>query len=310
MSLADAVARVTPSVVLVETDVGKGSGVIVDPSGGVLTVDHVITGASVITVVLADGRRATATVQAQNADADAGLLRINVDRLPAVAVANSKTLRVGDELAVIGAPFGLTRTVTRGVVSALRVLPDGVTLIQTDAAINPGNSGGPLINLRGEVVGISSFKVVKDQAQGLGFAIAADDALTRLGVAGTATPVAVVSPVTRPMTAAVSVNGTYAGNISGVQAGRILAMTVTFTMVQQGDRVSATWTTSGGTSGTAAGRLNGTEILDFLATQLSPCSGVLRGSVTIENQGAFLRGTYAGDGCGMPVSASFVVTRQ
>lgn len=231
----------------------------------------------------------------------------------AAPIANLQTLRSGDEVAAIGAPLGLDRTVTRGVVSAIRVLPDGMKLIQTDAAINPGNSGGPLINLRGEVIGIAVVKVVHAQVQGLGFAVAADTALARLGSAIRTRPVPASSPVpieAQPTAAVSSVTGTYSGNVSGVQAGRGFGMTVTFTMVQQVDRVSATSTTSGGTSGTAAGRSSGAEILDFVATQLSPCPGVLRGSVTIENQGALLRGYYAGDGCGMPVSASFVVTRQ
>jgi S1-C subfamily serine protease len=310
-SLADAVERVTPSVVLIETDQKTGSGVIVDPGGGVLTAAHVIEGATVIMVVLADGTRTNATIRGQNTDADVALLNVPFTNLRAAPMGSSQSLRPGEEVAVIGAPFGLDRTITRGVVSALRVLPDGVKLIQTDAAINPGNSGGPVINLRGEVLGISSFKIVKDQAQGLGFAVAVDTALTLLRASPTSVAPLLAAPaVAQPLAAAVSVTGTYSGNISGVQAGRGFAMTVTFTMVQQSDRVSATWTTSGGTSGTAAGRLSGTEILEFFATQLTPCPGVLRGSVSVENQGAFLRGAYAGEGCGMPVSASFIVNRQ
>jgi len=313
-SLADAVARVTPSVVRVETDLGdRGSGFIVNPDGGILTAAHVIEGATVIVVVLSDGTRTSATVRARDTDADVALLTIPRTNLRAAPIASAQTLRAGDEVAVIGAPLGLARTVTKGIVSAIRVRSDGVTLIQTDAAMNHGNSGGPVITLRGEVVGISRSKLVGAEVQGLGFAIAADTALVRLGLAipapqgGTGPAL----PVTAQHVAALaSVTGTYTGNISGMQAGRGFAMTVTFTMVQQGDRVSATWTTSGGTAGTAAGRLSGNEILEFLATQLSPCPGLLRGSIAIENQGARLLGAYAGDGCGMPVSASFVVTRQ
>ncbi len=313
-SLADAVTRVTPSVVRVETSTGSGSGVIVDAGGAVLTAAHVIEGASSIVVVLPNGNRTSATIRARDVDGDVALLGIPAVNLRPASIASSQTLRAGDEIAAIGAPLGLDRTVTKGVVSAIRVLPDGMRLIQTDAAINPGNSGGPVINMRGEVVGVSSFKVVKAEVQGLGFAIAADSALARLGSATLAEPAPVTTPPapvrTQPVIAPMSVTGTYTGDISGVQAGRGFTMSVTFTVVQQGDRVSATWTTSGGTSGTATGRLNGTEILDFLATQMSPCPGVLRGQVAIEDQGALLRGAYGGDGCGVPVSATFAVTRQ
>jgi hypothetical protein len=118
------------------------------------------------------------------------------------------------------------------------------------------------------------------------------------------------SAVARPPAAIASVGGTYAGRISGIQAGRSFALTVTFTIVQQGAGVLGTWTTSGGTSGTATGQVTGSQIADFLATQLSPCPGVLRGTVAIEEAGALLRGTYSGEGCGAPISASFVVNRQ
>jgi hypothetical protein len=160
-------------------------------------------------------------------------------------------------------------------------------------------------------VGISSFKLVDDQAQGLGFAVAADAALARLGAAqDSAKSASLVATGTQLVAAAISVAGTYSGNISGTQAGRGFAMTVVFTIAQQGERVSATWITSRGTSGTATGLLRGSQILEFVANQAAPCPGSLRGSVAVGDQGSVLRGSYAGEGCGMPVSAAFIVNRQ
>ncbi len=304
-TLADAIALVSPSVVRVETDTGSGSGVIVDPNGRILTAAHVIDQAKTITVVLSDDRSVVAEIRGRDDEADVALLSVSLGALRAATIGSSQNLRVGEEVAAKGSPLGLDRTVTRGIVSALRLLPDGTKLIQTDAAINTGNSGGPVVNMRGEVVGISSFKIVKNQAQGLGFAVAVDTALARLRTSTRGS-----LQVQQPQVAAASVTGTYSGSISGTQAGRVFSMAVTFTIAQQGDRVSATWITSGGTSGNAAGILHGTQILEFLATQIAPCPGSLRGSVDVEDQGGTLRGSYAGQGCGMPVSASFIVNRQ
>jgi len=311
VSLADAVERVAPSVVRVRTDRARGSGVVVDPAGGILTAAHVVKGAKTITVEFSDGRRTTASIRSLNIEADVALLNIPLTNLPTARIGSSQSLRPGEDVAALGAPLGLASTVTRGIVSAVRAQPDGVALIQTDAAINPGNSGGPLINLRGEVVGISSFKLVDDQAQGLGFAVAADAALARLGAAQDPAKSASLVPTgTQLVAAAISVTGTYSGNISGTQAGRGFAMTVVFTIAQQGERVSATWITSGGTSGTLTGLLRGSQILEFVANQAAPCPGSLRGSVAVGDQGSVLSGSYAGEGCGMPVSAAFIVNRQ
>lgn len=170
---------------------GLGSGVIIDPSGIIVTNDHVIRGASQIHVVLADGRQLDAEVIGSDAGADLAVLKVR-SKTPLVAakLGTSSDLMIGETVIAIGAPLGLKKTVTVGVVSALgRSIRDGDQVfndfIQTDASINPGNSGGPLLNADGEVVGINSAIIAS--AQNIGFAIPADkvrrivDELTHFG---------------------------------------------------------------------------------------------------------------------------------
>jgi serine protease Do len=157
---------------------GLGSGVIIDPSGLILTNDHVIHGASAIHVTLADGRTLQVEVIGADADNDLAVLRVQgKGPFPSARLGTSSDLMIGETLIAIGSPFGLSKTVTSGVVSAVgrsfkannRVYND---FIQTDAAINPGNSGGPLLNVDGEIVGINT--AIFASAQGIGFAIPAD----------------------------------------------------------------------------------------------------------------------------------------
>ena len=155
-----------------------GSGVIIDSSGLIVTNDHVIHGASAIHVVLADGRKMDADVIGSDADNDVAVLKVHAKRpLPTARLGTSSDLMIGETVVAIGSPFGLAKTVTAGVVSAVgrsfrakdRIYND---FIQTDAAINPGNSGGPLLNLDGDVIGINT--AIFASAQGIGFAIPAD----------------------------------------------------------------------------------------------------------------------------------------
>ena len=153
-----------------------GSGVIVDPSGLVLTNNHVIEGARMIMVRLADEREVEAQVVGRDARTDLALLRLR-DRggFPTATLGDSDALRVGEWVVAIGNPFGLEQTVTAGIVSAKgRVIGAGPydDFIQTDAAINPGNSGGPLLNTRGEIIGINSAIFSETGGSvGIGFAI-------------------------------------------------------------------------------------------------------------------------------------------
>jgi serine protease DegS len=197
VSYADAVATATPGVVNIHTaklvttrshpllndpffrhffgdqfgqprqqvQTSLGSGVILSAQGLVLTNHHVIDGADEIQIMLHDGRSARAEVVGVDPDTDLAVLRVGMDRLPAMTVGASESMRVGDVVLAIGNPFGVGQTVTLGIVSA-------TGRNQTDAAINPGNSGGALINAQGELVGINTAIYSRTGgSQGIGFAI-------------------------------------------------------------------------------------------------------------------------------------------
>jgi len=154
-----------------------GSGVIVDATRGhVLTNHHLIEKASEIRVTLSDGRELTAELLGSDPETDVALVQIPADDLSAIPLGDSDRLRVGDFVVAIGNPFGLSQTVTSGIVSALGRSGLGIEgyedFIQTDASINPGNSGGPLINLRGELIGINTAILAPSGGNvGIGFAI-------------------------------------------------------------------------------------------------------------------------------------------
>jgi len=164
---------------------GLGSGVIIDAKGHILTNEHVIDGADKVTVTLSDGREFKAEIKGQDARSDLAVIKINANNLPVANLGDSENLKIGQWVVAIGNPFGFAMqnpepTVTVGVISALhRTLGrislgdrDYNDLIQTDAAINPGNSGGPLVNLKGEVVGINvAIFSTSGGYQGVGFAI-------------------------------------------------------------------------------------------------------------------------------------------
>lgn len=156
---------------------GLGSGFIVDPKGYILTNNHVIKGVDKILVKLfGDDHKYPAKVIGTDPKTDLALIKINVKRpLPAVALGDSDKIQVGEWAIAIGNPMGLTETVTVGVISAKERSGFGITqyedFIQTDAAINPGNSGGPLVNIKGEVIGINTFILAPYTAQNIGFAI-------------------------------------------------------------------------------------------------------------------------------------------
>jgi serine protease Do len=155
---------------------GTGSGFIINQEGYVLTNEHVVRKADKIKVTLSDGREFDGEVIGSDVTSDMAIVKIKADHLPTVTLGNSEELRVGEIVIAIGNPYGLQQTVTMGVVSAKgRSIPAGVegqiyrNFIQTDTAINPGNSGGPLLNIKGEVVGINT--AIIPYAQGIGFAI-------------------------------------------------------------------------------------------------------------------------------------------
>jgi len=196
-SLADEVAavveRVGPAVVHVRAIPGReggrgvrglstGSGVLIAPDGLALTNSHVVHGAAGIEVELDDGRSLMADLRGEDPATDLALLRVGAGGdLPFATLADSNAVRVGDGAIAVGSPFGLTRTVTFGIVSALgRSLPsrdagrriEGV--LQTDAPLNPGNSGGPLLDVEGGVIGINTAILLG--GQGLCFAVSSNTA--------------------------------------------------------------------------------------------------------------------------------------
>ncbi len=158
--------------------VPQGTGVIVSAEGHLVTNLHVIEGASEILVSLSDGRRLPAKVLGFDAMSDIAILRIEADGLRPLAFADSEKVRVGQLVFAVGNPFGLQETITQGIISARERLFSSESVnefFQTDAAINPGNSGGPLVNIRGEIVGINNFIYSQSGgSQGIGFSIPAN----------------------------------------------------------------------------------------------------------------------------------------
>jgi S1-C subfamily serine protease len=175
---------VGPAVVSVRTNQGLGSGVIYDPSGLILTNAHVVDGAQSITIGMVDGRHFSGTVVGSDSGFDVAVIKIDGSNLPSAPLGKASELQVGEDVIAIGNPLGLDHTLTTGVVSALnRPVSEGQgsynqPMIQTDAAINPGNSGGPLLDLDGQVVGITTLIAAPQgfPAQGLGFAVPVDTA--------------------------------------------------------------------------------------------------------------------------------------
>lgn len=171
------VATVKPSVVAIKTDTGAGSGWIIRQDGFIVTNNHVVAGAETITITLDDERAFPAQTVRTDPLTDLAIIKIDAQDLPAARIGDSDKLMLGEQVAAIGNPLGLGISMKGGWVSRLEVtipVSEGQTLsdlIETDAAINPGNSGGPLVNMAGEVIGITSAKIAVVDVEGMGYAI-------------------------------------------------------------------------------------------------------------------------------------------
>lgn len=193
MSLPDLYDTVAPAVVFIQVESnlgndfsdifpsqGLGSGFVVDSSGHIVTNNHVIEGATEITVTFFDGTLSRAEIIGTDPDSDLAVIR--ADTVPAnivpVKLGDSGDIRVGEEVVAIGSPFGQNWTMTRGIISALGRANRATTgfsiplMIQTDAAMNPGNSGGPLVDMRGQVIGVNTMIFSEDRvSSGVGFSV-------------------------------------------------------------------------------------------------------------------------------------------
>jgi serine protease Do len=162
---------------------GAGSGWIMDANGTIVTNNHVIAGATTITVTTIDGKTFAAQVINTDTVNDLALIKINATQLQSITIGDASKLRRGDWVLAVGNPLGQGIIATQGIVSRLGVNVQVTStqtyndLIETTAAINPGNSGGPLINMSGEVIGITSLGVSASGVQGMGYAISMVDAL-------------------------------------------------------------------------------------------------------------------------------------
>lgn len=245
-TVTSAVARIMPSVVNITIDKrGGGSGFLFTPDGFVLTNSHVVRDAKQIEVTLSDGLRCGARLVGDDPHTDLAVIRIDAPKLPAAPLGDSDSIRPGQVAIAVGNPLGFQCTVTAGVISALgrtmraqsgRLIE---SVIQTDAALNPGNSGGPLINSRGEVIGVNT--AVIRPAQGICFAIPVNTAkfvasrLMRdgqirrswIGVAGQNVPLhtRVVRYYDLPLATGVLVVGTEEGSpaaVAGLREGDLI----------------------------------------------------------------------------------------
>ncbi len=176
MAVDEVTAQVREAVVRIETDLGSGSGFIIDPNGLIMTCNHVVRDAEEITVYLDNGTSYTGTVEARDLVRDLAIIKIEATELQYVELGDLSRVSLGQQVVVLGYPLGSENiAVTSGFVSAIEFDSGrNITWLQTDSVINPGNSGGPLLNLQGQVIGVVSTKLVGFGIEGVGFTISAN----------------------------------------------------------------------------------------------------------------------------------------
>jgi len=176
--MQEAIDRISDCVISVQAGDGVGAGVVVNAEGYAVTCAHVVAEAGQATVTLADGSEVGAAVEASDAERDLALLKLERQNLPAARFAASGSMQPGAAVAAVGSPLGLEGSVTSGVVSAVEREIDGKQYLQIDAALNLGSSGGPVINEKGQIVGLATKTA--EEAQNVGFAIPAEDVISFL----------------------------------------------------------------------------------------------------------------------------------
>jgi len=257
LSTEEAIEKIMPSVVCITTETtvsngryygygygnspytmsGVGTGFIVSEDGYIATNCHVIEGANKIVVTLSDERQFEATLVGSDATADLAIIKIDATNLPVAELGDSDSLKQGQDVVAIGTPAGVefAGTATKGIVSAINRVLDvdsqkTMTVIQTDASINPGNSGGPLINMKGQVVGINSMKLASTQYEGMGFAIPINIAIPTFNHI-------IANPGTNVQAPADSSNDTSTVSF-GLQGASILAEESEYYNIPQGWKIS------------------------------------------------------------------------
>jgi S1-C subfamily serine protease len=241
LSLEDVIGHAMPALVRVVTSSGFGSGFFVKPDT-IITNVHVVGGNASVNINYQDGHTGSARVVSTAPDYDIAMLQVAepLPTQPVLIMGSGMHARPGQEVVALGAPLGLQNTVTRGIVSAVRLIGPA-TFVQTDAAINPGNSGGPVLNRSGEVIGIATMTVRPGIGQGLSFAVAIDHAQAllegRLSTLSTRSPIATLGQSATPPASGSAPGDTDTRRTAGTRA---YEQTIA-ALAHQGDTLDDRW---------------------------------------------------------------------
>lgn len=173
LTVQEVIAESRGAMVRIETELGSGSGFIIDPDGLILTNNHVIKGATTVSIHLEDGTSYSGVIHGRDLIRDLALVKIAADNLKTLGLGDVSRVLLGSDLMALGYPLGVTGlTTTVGKTSSIKYDPSrNVGYVQTDTTINPGNSGGPLVDMQGNVIGVVTSKIVSDVVEDFGLAI-------------------------------------------------------------------------------------------------------------------------------------------